>query len=198
MADRTQEERDEVDARRRAAQEKARARRKAEKEKKNAPTEPKGKKETPKKSSSSAPEKSRRPAPRPNQPKPKPKPETRRQTTERKAPARTDAEESKRRANPKGVAGNRRSSQDIVPMAAAAGAAATRRGGVKAPLQIRQRPIPFDSGVSRGTGVGPVRRPNPGGGGLYMLNQGSPFGGGPRGLPRPRNMSKGGMVKKKC
>lgn len=163
-----------------------------------------------KKSKSSAPEKSSKPVPRPerktnarpmsdsDESKRRTKPKT---NTEKSASRpMTDADEVKRRAKPRVGSENRMGAADVVPLAAAAGAA--RRGGARHPTgtgrpMIGQRPIPFDSGVSRSTEIIPSRTPR--GGNMYMLNPGggpTRLGGPMEEARRPRLMAKGGMVKK--
>lgn len=177
MADRTQEERDAVDAKRRAAQERARAR-KAEKKAAKAKTEAKASAKPKAKSEDKPVKPKARPARKTGSDAPRPKARPERKSDDKKTSARTitDAEEVKRRTKPRIGSENRMSAIDAIPLAAAAGAA--RRGGARRPTgtgrpMIGQRPIPFDSGVSRSTEIIPSRTPR--GGNMYMLNP----GGGP-------------------
>lgn len=201
MADRTQEERDAVDAKRRAAQERARAR-KAEKKAAKAKTEAKASAKPKAKSEDKPVKPKARPARKTGSDAPRPKARPERKSDDKKTSARTitDAEEVKRRTKPRIGSENRMSAIDAIPLAAAAGAA--RRGGARRPTgtgrpMIGQRPIPFDSGVSRSTEIIPSRTPR--GGNMYMLNPGggpSRLGGPMEEARRPRLMAKGGMVKK--
>lgn len=207
MADRTQEERDAVDAKRRASQERARAR-KAEKKAAKAKTEakasakPKAKSEDkPVKPKARPARKTGSDAPRPKA-RPESKPEGKPEGKKTSARPMSDADEVKRRTKPRIGSENRMSAIDAIPLAAAAGAA--RRGGARRPTgtgrpMIGQRPIPFDSGVSRSTEIIPSRTPR--GGNMYMLNPGggpSRLGGPMEEARRPRLMAKGGLVKTNC
>lgn len=136
---------------------------------------------------SSAPESSPRPRPRPSrtsETSPKPRPE---RTTKKSDTSTSDKRETERRRKPKGAPDGESQSKRIIPAAAVFGASKPRTSPrFWNPRQIRQRPVPFDSGVSRSTEVG---RPNPRGGSMFMLNGGRDRLGAPptmRGLPKPK------------